>query len=75
MTQTHRNEVVLVPVQRGPMSGYQARLVSDETCEWTGEVVRTEIGPRGPWSDALLVARSRGAEWAERHGYRLAHGY
>jgi len=57
------------------MSGYQARLVSDETCEWTGEVVRTEIGPRGPWSDALLVARSRGAEWAERHGYRLAHGY
>jgi len=75
MTQTQRKgigEVVLAAAWNGPTAGYRAVLVADETCEWTGEVVRTEIGPRGPWSDAMLVARSRGIEWARQRGYRVS---
>lgn len=66
--------VVLIPAFSGPTAGYQAVLVNDELDEFSDQTFRDEID-YGPWSDAMLIARSLGIVWAKENGYRLARDF
>ncbi len=73
-TYAPKKHVILAPVFRGPTGGYQALYVIEQEDEWSDQTFRT-ILDSGPWSDAMLPARSEGILWAKSKGYPLEPGF
>jgi hypothetical protein len=67
---TRHRHVTIIPTIQGPTAGYQAALVTEFECEWTGETVR-DVLRYGPFCDAELIARSRAIDWALAIGERV----